>query len=243
MRRDDTKMKTTQAIVLAAGYGSRLVAGGDMPKPLLPVAGRPIVLHILDRLRRIGIREIGIIVGYRADVMREALSGEKGVRFFQNDEYDKPNGTSLLKAASFVTKPTLLVMSDHLWTVGLGERLIAFDAPEEDAVLAVDTNIAGCFDLPDATKVQTRDSKIVRIGKELGEFDCLDTGVFRISPALIDALEQAETENGCSLSEGVMKLASQKRMWACDVTGESWIDVDTPEAHAFCEENLESFER
>jgi choline kinase len=133
-------------------------------------------------------------------------------------------------------------MSDHLWTVGLAERLIAFDAPEEDAVLAVDTNIAGCFDLPDATKVQSRDSRIVRIGKELPEFDCLDTGVFRISLALIDALEEAETENGCSLSEGVMKLACHERMWVCDVTGESWIDVDTPEALAFCEENLESFD-
>lgn len=234
-------MKTTRAIILAAGYGSRLVAGTDVPKPLLPVAGRPLVFHVLDRLRRVGMREIGVIVGYQAEAMREALAGHKDVQFFQNDEYDKPNGTSLLKAASFVTKPTLLVMSDHLWTVGLGERVVTFKAPEEDAVLAVDTNIAGCFDLPDATKVQTRDSKIVRIGKQLGAFDCLDTGVFRITPALIDALEQAETNNGCSLSEGVMRLASQGRMWACDVTGESWIDVDTPEAHAFCEENLESF--
>lgn len=234
-------MRATRAIVPAAGYGSRLVGGEDLPKPLLPVAGRPLVLRVLDRLRRVGIREIGVIVGYRGDAIREALRGEEGLRFFQNDDYDKPNGTSLLKAASFVTKPTLLVMSDHLWTVGLGKRLIDFEAPEEDAVLAVDTNISGCFDLPDATKVQSRDSKVVRIGKELDEFDCLDTGVFRISPALIDALRQAETEDGCSLSDGVMKLASQKRMWVCDVTGESWIDVDTPEAHAYCEENLASF--
>ena len=63
-----------KAILLAAGRGSRL--GGltaTTPKPLLDVAGRPIIVRILDGLMAAGIREFAIITGYLAETLEAGL--------------------------------------------------------------------------------------------------------------------------------------------------------------------------
>ena len=56
-----------QLQVLAAGLGSRLRREGGPPKPLLPVAGRPLVLRVLDLFARAGVREAVIVLGFRGD--------------------------------------------------------------------------------------------------------------------------------------------------------------------------------
>ena len=75
------------------------------------------------------------------------------LRFVNNDEVHKPNGTSLLKAKAFVTEPTFLLMSDHLWSPDLLQRVRRFPLAHDEAVLGVDFKISECFDLDDATKV------------------------------------------------------------------------------------------
>ncbi len=224
-----------RAIILAAGMGSRLVAGRPYPKPLSRVAGVPLIERVIGSLRKAGITDVGVVIGHLGDVLRRELEdGDHGVRlhFFENDEYHKPNGTSLLKAASFVEGPTYVVMSDHLWSPSLIRAVSRFPLAHDEAVLGVDFDIAGCFDLDDATKVQIRGDRISEIGKELPSYDCLDTGVFRITPALIEALREHDGPDGCSLSQGVGALAAQGKMRVAGVGDAMWIDVDTPEAHA-----------
>ncbi len=61
----------TKAVLLAAGRGTRMrELTDDLPKPMIPVRGRPILEHIIDGLRAAGVTDILIIVGYRADVVR-----------------------------------------------------------------------------------------------------------------------------------------------------------------------------
>jgi dTDP-glucose pyrophosphorylase len=68
-----------KAVILAAGKGTRM--GGltqDLPKPMLPVQGRPILEHILDGIVRAGIREVCIITGWRAEVIEQHFgNGER----------------------------------------------------------------------------------------------------------------------------------------------------------------------
>jgi 1L-myo-inositol 1-phosphate cytidylyltransferase len=80
-----------------------------------------------------------------------------------------------------------------------------------------------------------RGDLIVRIGKELDDYNALDTGLFLITPALIEALDTVDGPGGCSLSQGVAALAAAGRMKAVDVGDATWIDVDTPETHAEAE--------
>lgn len=232
---------TERAIILAAGKGERLVNGFDFPKPLKRVAGVPLIVRVLRNLERAGIEEVGIVVGYMADALVAGLRRYHfglDLRFYQNAEYDKPNGTSLLKAARFVTGPTYLLMSDHLWSPDLFEAVARYPLGEREAVLGVDYDVQRCFDLEDATKVELSGERVLRIGKQLDVFDALDTGVFRITPAFIEALQRVDGPEGCSLSQGVAALAREGRMKVADVGAARWIDVDTPEAHAEAERSI-----
>ena len=59
------------AIVLAAGKGTRMKS--DLPKVLCPVRGRPMIDFVLDALRASGVDHMVVVVGYRSDLVREAL--------------------------------------------------------------------------------------------------------------------------------------------------------------------------
>ncbi len=64
--------QVTKAVLLAAGKGTRMKElTNDIPKPMLPVQGRPILQHIVDGLKAAGVTRVLIVVGYRADVVRE----------------------------------------------------------------------------------------------------------------------------------------------------------------------------
>lgn len=67
------------AIVLAAGKGTRMQS--ELPKVLVPVAGRPMVRYVIDALREAGVGEVVVVVGYRAELVRDELAGEAGIDF------------------------------------------------------------------------------------------------------------------------------------------------------------------
>jgi choline kinase len=227
-----------RALILAAGFGSRLDDGRSIPKPLRPVAGVPLIVRVIRALEEGGVRSIGIVVGHLADDLKRGLDQFDYVAdlsFYINDEYQKPNGTSVLKARSFVEGPTLLSMSDHLWSADLLASVASHPLGPRESALGVDYRIDQCFDLEDATKVLVQDGRIAEIGKTLEEYNALDTGLFLITPALVQALEAVEGPEGCSLSQGVEALAKRGDMYAADVGEASWIDVDTPQAHAEAE--------
>jgi choline kinase len=230
-----------RAIILAAGKGERLVHGLSFPKPLKRVAGVPLIVRAIRNLESAGIDEVVVIIGYLGSVLRNALSRytfDLKLTFVENDEFEKPNGTSLLKAKAFVQGPTFVLMSDHLWAPALITPIDAFPLAADEAVLGIDFDVERCVDIPDATKVFLEGEHIARISKELPEYHALDTGVFKITEALIEALERAEGPQGCSLSQGVQALAARGAMKAVSVGTAMWIDVDTPMAHAFAERSL-----
>jgi histidinol-phosphate aminotransferase len=224
-----------RAVILAAGTGSRLVAQETFPKPLKQVAGVPLLVRVLRTLQGEGIREAVIIIGYRGEQIKKALLAEPTLgltlHFVKNERYDRKNGVSLLAAKEFIDQDCLLSMADHLYSPEVVRRLGSFELPEGACALGVDYDIERCFDLDDATKVRLKSGRIVDIGKEISDYNCLDTGVFRIGPALIRELERLEKHAGdCSLSDGVRVLAERGAFFGCDVGDSRWIDVDTPAA-------------
>jgi len=235
---------TQRAIILAAGRGERLVNGKGYPKPLQPVRGVPLIVRVLRGLENAGVTDVAIVTGYLADRLVEGVrrhNFDLNIEFIHNAEWHKPNGSSLLAARDFVKGPTWLLMSDHLWSPDLLRAVRRAPLAADESMLGIDFDIAGCFDLDDATKVAISGDRITQIGKELPRYDALDTGVFRITPALIEALEAVDGPDGCSLSQGVASLASEGRMRVVDVEGATWIDVDTPHALAKAESLLRRY--
>jgi UDP-N-acetylglucosamine diphosphorylase/glucosamine-1-phosphate N-acetyltransferase len=72
------------AIVLAAGKGTRMKS--ELPKVLVPVAGRPMVRYVIDALQAAGVQRIVVVVGYRADLVRADLGAVPGVEFADQTE-------------------------------------------------------------------------------------------------------------------------------------------------------------
>jgi bifunctional UDP-N-acetylglucosamine pyrophosphorylase / glucosamine-1-phosphate N-acetyltransferase len=72
------------AIVLAAGKGTRMRS--ELPKVLVPVAGQPMVRYVLEALRAAGVPRVVVVVGYRADLVREELKDFRGVEFADQTE-------------------------------------------------------------------------------------------------------------------------------------------------------------
>ena len=67
------------AVVLAAGQGTRM--NSDLPKVLFPVLGRPMIEFVLDSLATAGVQRVIAVVGYRAEDVKSALSGRRGVEY------------------------------------------------------------------------------------------------------------------------------------------------------------------
>lgn len=77
-------MRRAVAVVMAAGKGTRMKS--DLPKVLVPVAGRPMVEYVLDALAAAGMSRVIVVVGYRADDVRRALAGREGLTFVHQTE-------------------------------------------------------------------------------------------------------------------------------------------------------------
>lgn len=69
---------------MAAGKGTRMKS--DLPKVLFPVCGRPMLEYVLDALEQAGVHRIVVIVGYRADLVRQTLAGRSGIEFVEQRE-------------------------------------------------------------------------------------------------------------------------------------------------------------
>ncbi len=219
----------TQAVVLAAGKGSRL--GHSSAKPLYPLFGVPLLARTLFTLQEAGVTRAHVVIGHNGDLVRKGIESidrlTLPVHWIENHEWEQPNGVSVLAAKEHVSGPFLLTMSDHVFDPGIASRLLERRGSVEGLLLAVDRELGGVNDLDDATKVRLEGDSIVEIGKELSDFDAIDTGVFLATPALFDALERAG--EAPSLSQGVAALAAEGRARTVDVSDLPWQDVDTPD--------------
>lgn len=228
-----------KAVILAAGAGSRLADTHEAPKPLLPVDGVPLALRTLDTLKRAGIREVGLVIGHQGWRVRASVEGfaPKGIEleFIENSRWREPNGVSLWTARAFTAEDEFILgMVDHVVDHRIVERLCDLP-PRPGVTLAVDLEVDRVFDLDDATRVSVEDGRIGSIGKQLPEFNAVDCGLFRCTPSVYGALEQAFAAGAFSVSAGMQLLADDGMLHAMPVDGLFWQDVDTPEMLAEAE--------
>ena len=111
--------KIKKAMVLAAGYGTRLKPLTDrMPKPLIPVAGKPMIAYALDRLRAYGIEEVVINVSHLKEQLTAYLADCRELTIKISEETEPlETGGGLKQALPLLGKePIFTINSDIIWT-------------------------------------------------------------------------------------------------------------------------------
>ena len=220
------KMK---ALIIAAGQGKRLRPIGDT-KPLVTLLGLGLIERVILTAKKSGIKEFCIVTGYNGEKIREQLSDGKKygvkIQYVQNDSWIKGNAVSVLKAKDYFNEPFVLLMADHNYDHRILNELLKIKIGKDECILCVDKNPGDHLNIDDATKVKTVDHRIETIGKDLSDYDCIDTGIFICNPVLFDVLEESISKGDEGLSGGIKILAQRHKMRYMSLGDNFWIDVD-----------------
>ncbi len=127
-----------QAVILAAGQGTRLRPfTNECPKPLVGVQGKPMLHYQLEALDGAGVRECVIVVGWCADLIREAIGprfGNVAISYIENEIYDRTNNIySLWLARRSIVDDILLLEGDLVFEPALLRDLL--DTPYDNVAV------------------------------------------------------------------------------------------------------------
>ena len=233
------------AIILAAGFGSRLQGRGPS-KPLVEVCGLPLLEISIRQLALSGASRIVVVTGHEAERVEERLgqlADDIGIpaESVRVEDPALPNGYSVVAGAKAVGEEFLLVMADHVLSTSILSGLIDVRTDNLGATLAIDRRVDHpALDPEDATWVGLGEGDLIRaIGKQLSNYVGVDCGAFLATQELPGAIHTAiEQGRPGSLSDGMQVLADAGRARAMDIGDAWWIDVDDLRSHAIAEQEI-----
>jgi N-acetyl-alpha-D-muramate 1-phosphate uridylyltransferase len=231
-------VRPTKAMVLAAGLGLRMRPLTDhMPKPLVRIAGRPLLDHVLDKLGAAGVGEAVVNVHYLPDQIIDHVVSRKSPRVIISDERNQVLGTGggVVKALPLLgAAPFFHVNSDTLWIDGVQSNLMrladAFDPSRMDILLlmaptASSIGYSGRGDyamLPDGALRKRREHQVVPF---------VYAGAAILSPRIFADAPKGEF----SLTKMFDAANEQERLFGLRLDG-VWMHVGTPDAVNAAEE-------
>ncbi len=221
------------AMLMAAGLGKRMrPLTATRPKPLVKVAGKPLMDHALDRLEAGGIRKVVVNVHYLADTVEAHVAARRcGLEFAISDERAKllETGGGLMKARPLLgDQPFFCANSDNLWidgpqeTLGMMRRL--WDPELMDALLLlVPLARAHCHRGPGDFHMDAAGRIARRRTARVAPF--VFTGVQILSPAILT------DPPGDVFSTNIFwnRAIEAGRLYGVSHQG-LWFDVGTPQA-------------
>lgn len=231
-----------KAMVLAAGLGTRMRPLTDrIPKPLVPVYGRPLVDHVLDALAQAGIDAAVVNVHHLADLLEEHLADRKGppdITISDERGVLLETGGGVRKALPLLgPDPFVAMNSDTIWIEGARpnlERLVeVFDPAEMDALLLLApaaTSIGydgqGDFQMDASGRLSRRGERLVA--------PFVYAGACILKPELF----AGTPEGPFSLNRVFDQAGAAERLFGLRLDG-VWMHVGTPEAIALAEEAIQ----
>ncbi|MBE9545890.1 MAG: NTP transferase domain-containing protein [Proteobacteria bacterium] len=225
-----------KCLIIAGGKGSRLSKRGDS-KPLVPLLGLPLIERVILTASKSGLDDFHVVTGYNGEKVRQHLTRFSQARNIKinhitNEEWEKENGLSVLKAKDFLNDNFILLMGDHIFDEDILKRLKGERLQSGEVILAVDYNTSSnsLVDIDDVTKVLVENGKVKDIGKNLTGHNAYDTGIFLCSPAIFTAIETSIARNNDSTLSGAIRLMSEDgKVRTFDIRNGFWIDVDDEE--------------
>lgn len=237
-----TSARCEQAVILAAGRGSRMGAlTDDIPKCLCPLAGRRIIDWTLDALRVNGIREVTIVAGWKHERLVDVAD-----RIIVNPKWASVNMVRSLQLAEDVLAraPTLIVYGDGAY--GAPSISVAIDDDDHDITVPVDVRWLELWrrrfsdPLDDAETLTRERNRITSIGRRAASLSAIEgqfMGLLRLNPGgwtRISAwLDRAERIRGRNVIDrldmtGLLQgmIESGEDVHSVDIDG-GWVEIDS----------------
>jgi len=236
-------------VIIAAGLGSRLskVSNGT-PKILVNVFEKPLIDQLLSNCIDSGINDVVIVTGFNDHIIKEYLSRIKTpvtIEIAYNPEWNLANGVSVLAAKKFIPKNEefLISMSDHYYNNLILTMMKNHTNENTIASVGADYKIDDIHDIDDGMKIKiNNNTKLIEaMSKELSIYNAIDCGIFKCKYEFFHYLKKAKEENRCSISDACNLLIKKDLMGSVDIQDNPWIDIDTPEALNFINNNREKF--
>ena len=229
----------TKAVLLAAGRGTRMrELTQDLPKPMIAVRGRPVLAHIVSGLATAGVRDFLVIVGYRADVVRQFFGD--GVAHGARIEYTTQitqDGTGRVVdlARDFAgADPFVLSYGDILVDPVNYLTLVALRADDE-ALLTMkrvdDVSQGGAAFINERGELVDLREK-PKPGEPTSPW--YNAGVYTFRPSIFDFTAKLEKSprGEYELTDAIRALAQSGRRVRCVELSGEWADVRDPEVLA-----------
>jgi NDP-sugar pyrophosphorylase family protein len=205
--------------ILAGGFGTRLgELTRGLPKPMIPIAGRPYLERVIESFARCGLRDIVLLTGYRSEVIEQHFGdGERfGVRITYSRETE-PLGTggAIREARTLLGERFVMTYGDVLRYHDYDRFVTEHDEP----CLAV-------YPRRDIGNADVAGDRIIRFDKHAPELPYIDAGFSLMPSSVIDMLPAT---GACSFEETIFpRLAAEGRL-ACEIVGMDFFDIGTPE--------------
>lgn len=224
-------MQIKRAMVMAAGKGTRMLPLTDtMPKPLVPLAGRPLIDHVLDRLEEAGIEEVIVNTHYFADMLEAHLTTRRSPHIVLSDERAEllDTGGGAKKALPLLgNEPIITFNSDSVWVEEgsntLRSLIDVFDPERMDALLLLAEVKSTIGFVGRGDFEQDAEGRLIR-RKPDGTAPFMFAGVQIIKPALF-----ADGPDGPFSTNLIWdRLMPKTRLFGHCMQG-TWMHVGTPE--------------
>jgi dTDP-glucose pyrophosphorylase len=211
-----------RALIMAGGRGMRLKPYTDsLPKPLIPVRGRPIIEHALELMGRSGIEDVSISVNYLREMIMDHLGDGRhyGLRLSYLEE-DTPLGTAGALAMLRERGPghVLMMNSDLLTDIDLAAMYTLFKERDADLVLATTAHVV---DLPYAVMDLDEDTVLALREKPSLSFPC-NAGIYMIHDRALAQVPEGRPYQATELLQDI--LDRKGRVHAFPIEG-YWFDI------------------
>jgi mannose-1-phosphate guanylyltransferase len=207
-----------QAILLAAGYGTRLRPyTGLRPKTLFPVTNRPLLHRLLDQLCALSAEPVLVNCHHLAAQVKAALAGRPGVLVQHEAEILGTGGSLRLAIDQMANDPVLVMNGDLFHDIDL-ERVYHHHLRSGfDVTMAM-------HDHPRFNTVTVQDDRVQGFDGEAGERLAF-TGIQVVDP---DAIERIPRQGFFHIIDLYRELVTRGRIGCCRVDGSPWRDIGTP---------------
>jgi mannose-1-phosphate guanylyltransferase len=229
-----------QALVLAGGEGTRLrPLTYTVPKPVLPLAGRPHVAYVIDWLVRHGVDDVIVSCGFLAEGMRKALADlEPGVKIRYAEEPDARGTAGAIRFAEEMLGERFLVLNgDVLCDLDLTALIAQHERTGAEATIAL-------YPVEDPSGyglVHRRDDGEITEFLEKPEPDQIDTDEINAGAYLLErsVLDRIPPDRAVSIEREVFPDLIGEGLYGIRLEG-YWIDIGTPDR--FLEANWDILE-